>query len=126
MWAIFDAPRSYGPHEGLDFHVQIGDSVLACLDGIVVWANDQRRSGGDSLYGNHIIIEHEDGWITWYAHLDSMLSVVGDVVMRGQMIGFSGNTGNSTGPHLHLTVQHMGHGLSGYVVSDVVNPEHYL
>ena len=126
VWAIFDAPRSYGPHEGLDFHVEIGDPVLSCLDGVVVWASDQRRSGGDSLYGNHIIIEHEDGWVTWYAHLHSMLCIVGTHVNRGDCIGFAGSTGKSTGPHLHLTVQHIGHGLSGYVVSDVVDPQQYL
>ena len=99
---------------------------MACLDGLVVWSSDQRRSGGDLLYGNHIIIEHEGGWITWYAHLHSSLCIVGNRVKRGDSIGLSGNTGKSTGPHLHLTVQHVGHGLSGYVVSDVVNPEHFL
>ena len=121
-----DAPRSYGKHEGLDFHSQIGDPVLTCLDGTVVWASNQRRSGGDSLYGNHVIIEHDDGWITWYAHLDSMSVVIRDVVARGTVIGAVGNTGKSTGPHLHLTVQHVGHGLSGYVVSDVIDPQQYL
>lgn len=100
--------------------------MLACLGGTVVWASDQRRSGGDSFYGNHIIIEHEDGLITRYAHLDSMLSAVGDVVERGDVIGWVGTTGNSDGPHLHLTVQHIGHGFNGYIVSDVVNPLDYL
>ena len=99
--------------------------VLSCLDGRVVWASNQSRDGGNSLYGNHIIIEH-DGWVTWYAHLERMLSIVGDVVVRGNVIGTVGSTGKSTGPHLHLTVQHIGHGLSGYVVSDVVDPELYL
>lgn len=93
---------------------------------MVVWASNQRRSGGDSLYGNHIIIEHDDGWITWYAHLHSALRIVGSHVKRGDSIGLAGNTGKSTGPHLHLTVQHVGHGVSGYVVSDVVDPERYL
>ena len=78
------------------------------------------------MYGNHIIIEHADGWITWYAHLDSMISPVGDIVKRGYVIGLAGNTGKSSGPHLHLTVQHVDHGLDGYVVSDIVNPQDYL
>ena len=96
------------------------------MDGRVVWASNQRRSGGNSLYGNHIIIEHGDGWITWYAHLDLMFPGIGEIVKRGDLIGLGGNTGKSTGPHLHLTVQHVGHGLSGYVVKDVVDPEDYL
>jgi murein DD-endopeptidase MepM/ murein hydrolase activator NlpD len=96
------------------------------MDGQVVWASNQRRSGGDSKYGNHVIIEHEDGWVTWYGHLYDILSAVGDFVVRGDVIGWAGNTGESTGPHLHLTVQHIGYGLSGYVVPDVVDPQDYL
>lgn len=132
-WALLGAPRDYDGdgerddmHEGLDFHVRIGDPVLACLDGEVVWASNQRRIGGDSLYGSHIIIEHADGIITWYAHLDDMLSAVGDVVNKGDTIGSAGNSGKSSGPHLHLTVQHLGHGLDGYVINDVVDPMTYL
>jgi len=107
-------------------HASLGDDVLACLPGRVVWASDQRRSGGDSLYGNHIIIEHEDGIITWYAHLDSILTDVGSNVERGDVIGWVGSTGFSTGPHLHLSVQHIGHGLDGFVIPDVVDPLDYL
>jgi len=92
----------------------------------VVWASDQKRSGGDSFYGNHVIIEHEDDLITWYAHLDAMLSGVGDMVERGDVIGWVGTTGKSTGPHLHLSVQHIGHGLDGFVISDAVDPQRYL
>ena len=125
-WALLGAPRSYGKHEGLDFDLDTGDPVLACKRGVVVWASDQRRTGGDSLYGKHIIIKHGDGIITWYAHLSHMLVSVDDIVQLGQQIGMGGSTGNSTGPHLHLTVQHIGHGLSGYVVPDVVDPLDYL
>ena len=132
-WAIFGAARDYDGdgvyddiHEGLDFYVEIGDPVLASLDGVVVWASDQRRSGGASLYGIHVIIEHADGWITWYAHLDQLRCSVGKQVSRGDLIGLGGNTGNSTGPHLHYTVQHIGYGDTGYVIPDVVNPQSYL
>lgn len=107
-------------------HGNLGDDVLACLGGTVVWASDQRRGGGDSLYGKHIIIEHDDGWVTWYAHLDDMLSGVGDVVERGDVIGWVGITGVTTGPHLHLSVQHIGYGLDGFIISDVVDPQLYL
>ena len=92
----------------------------------MIWASDQRRSGGDSLYGNHIIIEHANGLVTWYGHLDSMLSAVGDVVERGDVIGWVGSSGVSTGPHLHLTVQHIGYGFDGFVIPDVVDPLDYL
>jgi len=132
-WALIGAPRDYDgdgerddKHEGLDFHARVGDGVLTCLDGTVVWASDQRRIGGDSLYGSHIIIEHDGGIITWYAHLDDMLSAVGDVVEKGDVIGYAGSSGKSTGPHLHLTVQHLGHGRSGFVIPDVVDPLEYL
>jgi murein DD-endopeptidase MepM/ murein hydrolase activator NlpD len=99
---------------------------LACLDGRVVWASDQRRTGGASLYGKHIIVEHADGIITWYGHLDVMLCAVGDIVNKGDVIGYAGSSGKSTGPHLHLTVQHIGHGLDGFVIHDVVDPIAYL
>ena len=129
-WAVFNASRTYrgrpAKHEGLDFHVIIGDKVVTCLDGDVVWASNQRRIGGDSLYGSHIIIEHADGIITWYAHLDDMLSAIGDVVNKGDVIGYAGNSGKSTATHLHLTIQHLGHGLSGFVIPDVVDPLTYL
>lgn len=125
-WAILGASRPYGPHEGLDFHLNTGDPVLACKRGVVVWASDQRRSGGDSDYGNHIIIEHGDGLITWYAHLSYISCSVDDLVEGGDIIGLGGNTGRSSGPHLHLTVQHIGHGLSGYIIPDVVDPLEYL
>jgi murein DD-endopeptidase MepM/ murein hydrolase activator NlpD len=113
-------------HEGLDFGVQKGILVQACRDGRVVWASNQRRIGGDSLLGNHIIIEHADGWTTWYGHLKDILSGVGDVVKRGDVIGEPGSTGKSSGPHLHLIAQHKGYGLSGFIVPDVVNPLDYL
>lgn len=133
-WALFGAPRDYDgdgiwddKHEGLDFHALIGDEVLACQDGEVVWASNQRRyGGGDSLLGSHIIVEHEGGLITWYGHLDDMVSAIGDIVLKGELIGYAGNTGQSTGPHLHLIVQHIGHGKTGYVLPDVVDPMNYL
>lgn len=90
-----------------------------------MWASDQRRTGGASAYGKHIIIEHDNGWITWYAHLNEMYVEKNTKVLRGTIIGTAGNTtkpGNTMGVHLHLTVQHVGHGMSGYVVPDVVDP----
>lgn len=133
-WALFGAPRDYDgdkifddEHEGLDIHANIGDDVLACLGGTVVWASNQRWIGiGNSFLGNHIIIEHPNEVFTWYGHLDSMLSAVGDVVEGGDLIGWAGETGKATGPHLHLIVQHIGHGFGGFLIPDVVDPLDYL
>lgn len=116
-WAVLDAERSYGKHEGLDFAGKTGDPVLACLGGRV--AKVVRKSTG---YGNHVVLEHSDGWYTWYAHLSEITVALHDPVSRGQKIGEVGSTGNSTGPHLHLTVQHIGNGMSGYWLPDIVDP----
>jgi murein DD-endopeptidase MepM/ murein hydrolase activator NlpD len=133
-WAIFGAPRDYNgdgvyddKHEGLDFHAVIGDEVLACADGDVIWATNQRFYGeGLSSLGSHIIIEHKGGLRTWYGHLDDMVSAQGDVVLRGEIIGYAGTSGKSTGPHLHLIIQHLGYGESGFVIPYVVDPMDYL
>jgi len=90
---------------------------LACLDGFVRQA-DYMKNG----YGMYIVLQHADGFVTWYAHLSEFLCKVGDYVERGGIIGKSGDTGRSTGPHLHLTVQRIGHGLDGYWLRDVVDP----
>lgn len=103
----------------MDFYASIGDSVLACRDGVVVVVEDR----GDEGYGKFIVLRHADGWVTWYAHLsDISLVEKDDVVERGAVIGFSGNSGSSTGPHLHLTVQHLDYGNTGYWLRDVVDP----
>lgn len=96
----------------------MGDEVLACNSGVV----RSVRDNGDSGYGKRVVVEHGDGWVTWYAHLSEFKCSVGDRVVRGQRIGLAGSSGRSTGPHLHLTVQHLGHGLSGYILPDVVDP----
>lgn len=95
--------------------------MLSCMDG-TVRAVVKRNTD----YGNHIIVDHADGFTTWYAHLDDILCAVGDVVKRGKVIGTVGSTGNSTGPHLHLTVQNIFYGKHGYWLPNIVNPLHYL
>ena len=122
---LFDAPRSKYPgnHEGVDLFAAFNNPVYAVADGIVVWADNRKRGDNTlSAYGNHVIIDHENGYITWYAHLESMTVLEGSVVMQGATIGRAGSTGNSTGVHLHFSVQHIGHGLSGYVVPDIIDP----
>lgn len=89
---------SKGWHTGLDFRVHIGTSVSACANGTVIFAE---RSGP---YGNRIEIQHADGFVTTYNHLSEIDVNVGDRIAAGDFIGKSGNTGHTTGPHLHLEV----------------------
>ncbi|MEZ8096898.1 murein DD-endopeptidase MepM [Photobacterium swingsii] len=83
------------PHNGTDFAVPIGTSVLAAGDGVVV------KSSKHPLAGNYIVIKHGREYMTRYLHLNKRLVKVGDKVTMGQRIAQSGNTGRSTGPHLH-------------------------
>ncbi len=86
-------------HSGLDFSGPIGVSVFATGDGRV--SEVVRSSSG---YGNYVMIDHGFGYQTRYAHLSKITVRVGEKVKRGQEIGFMGNTGKSTGPHLHYEV----------------------
>ena len=100
-------------HKGVDISTyRQGDAVLATADGQVVTVDYDL--GG---FGNYIIIKHKHGFYTRYAHLQSFRIQKGQKVQQGQVIGYIGNTGLSTGPHLHYEV-HIG--------SDVVDPMKYL
>lgn len=86
-------------HSGLDLCVYNGtegEDVLACFDGVVITAEYH------SDYGNYIIIDHGNGYTSLYAHLSSDCVSVGDEVVAGDVIGYAGNTGYSTGAHLHF------------------------
>ncbi len=86
-------------HSGMDFTAPTGTDVFATGDGVVKTVKSQRRE-----LGNHIIIDHGFGYQTVYAHLDGFSAKVGQKVKRGDIIGFVGNTGLSTAPHLHYEV----------------------
>ena len=83
-------------HTGIDLRANTGAAVMASLDGIVSVVSE------NWLYGKHIIISHDNGYKTLYAHLNSFSVKQGDRVARGRKIGEAGNTGYSTGPHLHF------------------------
>ena len=85
-------------HTGVDFAAAAGTEIYAWKDGIVTFA------GWKGNYGNFIIIEHEDGTVSRYAHCSKLISKVGDTVVKGQSIAKVGSTGRSTGPHLHLEI----------------------
>jgi len=86
-------------HSGMDFTAPTGTDVFATGDGVVKTVKSQRRE-----LGNHIIIDHGFGYQTVYAHLDGFNVREGQKVKRGDIIGFVGNTGLSTAPHLHYEV----------------------
>lgn len=88
--------RASSNHDGVDFSAKAGSPVRAVASGRV------RRANVNGGYGNYVEIEHPDGTVTGYAHLQGFNVKDGDVIARGQTIGAVGTTGNSTGPHLHL------------------------
>ena len=83
-------------HRGVDIAVPTGTTVLAAMDGTVMTA------AYDSHYGNYIVIEDSDGYCTKYAHMDTLSVSAGQAVKHGDTIGTTGNTGSSTGSHLHI------------------------
>ncbi len=89
----------YKLHSGLDLACSEGSSIYAVSDGVVV------TSKYSDSYGNYIIIEHENGYQTLYAHCSRLLKDKGDYVNCGDVIALVGSTGNSTGPHLHIEVR---------------------
>ncbi len=92
--------RWYNFHNGIDYAAPVGTKVLAAADGKVVGVGNNGRYA----YGRWIAIDHGNGLVTMYGHLSSQSVKRGDKVERGDTIGKSGNTGYSTGPHLHFTV----------------------
>lgn len=91
--------RTYEFHPGMDIDGERGDQINATAAGTVTKANWQ---GG---YGNMVEIDHGNGLITRYGHMSKLNVEVGDSVTRGQLIGFIGSTGRSTGPHLHYELR---------------------
>ena len=84
-------------HTGLDLAVSIGTSITTVRSGRII-----RIAYSDSGYGVQIAVDHGNGYITLYAHLNRVLVSEGDYVHQGDIIAESGNTGRSTGPHLHI------------------------
>ena len=97
---------SKGYHTGVDYAVPVGTDVLAVADGVIENAN-----WGKS-YGVQLVQSCNGGWFI-YAHLSKTLVKPGDKVVEGQVIAKSGNTGNSTGPHLHAELRSKAHWSSG-------------
>lgn len=95
---IFPITQAYSrEHPAIDWGAPMHSAVLAAADGSVQAIRFQ--SGG---YGLYCVLEHPDKSVTLYAHLDEVLVSVGELVLEGQVIAYSGCSGNSTGPHLHF------------------------
>ena len=96
--------RTQGIHgyNGVDYGAPIGTPVRAAAGGSVITS---RVGGWNGGYGNFVVIQHANGTQTLYGHLSKNSVWQGQNVVQGQIIGYSGNTGRSTGPHLHFEVR---------------------
>lgn len=98
----------YGPrwrrmHNGLDLKVNVGDTIVAAFDGKIRIVKYERRG-----YGNYVVIRHDNGLETVYGHLSKQLVEENQLVKAGEAIGLGGNTGRSTGSHLHFETRFLG------------------
>lgn len=107
LFPLQSGKRSQGlhGHNGVDYGAPRGTTVYAAADGVVKVSNYRSGNPWFGGYGNYIMIEHPNGTQTLYAHLSAVDVSVGDTVSKGQTIGKTGNTGRSTGPHLHFEVR---------------------
>lgn len=133
-----DAKRLYvsGSHGGVDFRASIGTPVKAALSGTVTEIESTNIRSG-CQYGKFVLVKHANGLSTIYAHLSSVNVSKGSTVTTGEVIGYSGNTGYSTGPHLHfgvyasegikvVTADQLGSTYCAGIKTVAANPEAYL
>lgn len=128
----FNAPRNYANklHEGTDFDAYDEATgslvpVRAVADGEVFKVNLSYSPPPALSYGLYVALEHRHGdqiYRSWYCHLSGVGALsLGQTVKRGEVVGTSGKSGTSA-IHLHLNVQHIGHGLADYFIPDVIDP----
>ena len=98
-------------HDGIDIAAPIGTQVVAPREGRVLAA------GYSTTWGRFVRLDHQDGYVSFMAHLSRVKVEVGDEVYQGQQVAYSGNTGRSTGPHLHFGIFRDG---------QYVDPYHYV
>ncbi|ANU55384.1 lysozyme family protein [Acutalibacter muris] len=122
---------TYPGHNGIDisFANCYGEPVYAVAAGTVRYVQDgwTPAYGVDNMwsFGNSVFIEHGDGWISAYGHLSALAVTSGETVTQGQLIGYIGSTGNSTGPHLHLALYHDGEaGVGGQNYAELAWPQY--
>ena len=93
-------------HEGIDLACPLGTPVRTARDGIIVVA------GNEGGYGNLVVVRHSNGYETYYGHLSKFLVKEGQKVKKGDIVALSGNTGRTTGPHLHYEIRKNGKALN--------------
>ena len=103
-------------HKGIDLKVQIGDTIRAAFDGKVRLTKYERKG-----YGYYVIVRHENGLETVYGHLSKFLVKPDEYVKAGDPIALGGNTGRSTGPHLHFETRYMGYAINPAAIFDFAN-----
>src|SRR5437763_12060393 len=103
--------RSYAFHPEMDITGDRGDLVGAPANGTVI------KAGWTGGYGNMVEIDHGNGLTTRYGHMSKLEAEVGKTISRGQLVGYIGSTGRSTGPHLHYEVR---------LNERPINPRHFL
>ncbi len=109
-------------HEGVDFACDIGNPIYSTADGVVESVKSEYFG-----YGKNVIINHGFGYKTRYAHMDEISVSVGEKVVRGKYIGTTGNTGKSTGPHLHYEVLYRNVHVNPYNYYDLaMTPDDYI
>lgn len=110
-WPVWEARMTRGflpkvakkrkrPHKGIDLAAPRGTAVMASHDGTIIYTGK-----GFKGYGKMIMIESPDGWATLYGHLDKIIVHEGAKIKQGEVIGALGNTGRSSGPHLHFEIR---------------------
>lgn len=112
-------------HEGIDFMAPEGSEIYAATDGFV---SQISLDGNTKPYGNQVRVQHADGYETIYAHLSEAVVARGQFVQAGQLIGLAGNTGNSSGAHLHFGLKHKGatQRKETHYPYDLIDPTPYL
>ena len=105
-------------HRGIDLKVQIGDTIYSAFDGRVRLVKNQGRRKG---YGMYVVVRHGNQLETVYGHLSKFLVEPGQYVKAGEPIALGGNTGRSTGPHLHFETRYMGYAINPAAIFDFAN-----
>jgi murein DD-endopeptidase MepM/ murein hydrolase activator NlpD len=110
-------------HQGIDFTASTGTEIYATGDGVIENIESSKRG-----YGNSVVVNHGFGLKTLYAHMDKFNVKKGQKIKRGEVIGFVGNTGLSTAPHLHYEVMHNGERVNpiNYFFNDLTAAEYDL
>mgnify|MGYP000114217013 CR=1 FL=1 len=103
-WRIHPLKKHKKFHKGIDLKAKRNTQVFAAADGIVEYAGFNKASG----FGYLLIIVHNYGFKTYYAHLNKIHVKTRDIIHKGQVVALTGNTGNSSGPHLHYEVRYIG------------------